>query len=66
MSDLPDLDRPLYGVEAIGRAVGLSKSRTYYCLEKGYIPASKIGKLWFTTPRRIRVFLDGDAAPRTA
>jgi hypothetical protein len=50
MSD--DIDTPIYGVDAIARATGRTKSQTYYALEKGHLPASKLGKIWFSTPRR--------------
>jgi hypothetical protein len=61
MSD--DIDTPIYGVDAIARATGRTKSQTYYALEKGHLPASKLGKIWFSTPRRIRAFLNGEAKP---
>jgi hypothetical protein len=62
MTEITDLDRPIYGAEAIGREIGLSKTRTFYALEKKLLPASKLGKIWFTTPRRLRAFLNGEAA----
>ena len=60
MSDISDLDRPIYGVDAISRALDLSKSQTYYVLEQGHLPASKMGRRWFTTTRRILAFLNGE------
>jgi hypothetical protein len=55
------LDRPLYGVRPIGRAAHLVDSKgkvdvrkTYYALERGYIDATKFGRRWVTTLRRIR------------
>jgi hypothetical protein len=57
-----DLDRPIYGAEAIGRAAGLLNDdgstnlrATYDGLEKGYIDANKFGlKKWVSTKRRAR------------
>lgn len=58
---LDDLDRPIYGVDAISRALDLTKRQTYWVLEQGHLPASKIGRRWFTTTRRILAFLNGEA-----
>jgi hypothetical protein len=63
------LDEPLYGAESIGRAAHLFDDdgnvdirKTYYALEKGYIDADKFGRLWVSTPRRIRRAFAGEAA----
>ena len=63
-----DLDRPLWGAEAIGREAGIlddngdvNLNRVYYALEEGYLPASKFGNLWLSTPRRIRSVRTGEA-----
>lgn len=48
------LDRPVYGAANIGRVVGLSRTRAYLALEKGYLDASKFGRLWVSTPRRLQ------------
>jgi hypothetical protein len=45
MSD--DIDTPIYGVDAIARATGRTKSQTYYALEKGHLPASKLERSGF-------------------
>jgi hypothetical protein len=60
---LDDLDKPIYGVDAIAAAANLTRSKAYYALEKGHLPASKLGKIWFSTPRRLRAFLNGEAKP---
>lgn len=57
-----DLDRPIWGVEAIAAAANLTRRQTYHALERGYLPASKIGRRWFTTPRRLRALFAGDSA----
>ena len=49
-----DLDRPIWGVKAIAAAANLTPRQTYHALEKGYLPAGKAGRKWFTTPRRLR------------
>jgi hypothetical protein len=55
------LDDPLLGVRAIGREAKIFTEngrvdvrKTYYALEKGYIDATKFGRRWISTPRRIR------------
>jgi hypothetical protein len=66
MTNIDDLDRVLWGAEAIGREAnvvdddGQVKIRaTYYLLEKGLLPANKIGGQWASTPRRIRARFAG-------
>jgi hypothetical protein len=63
------LDRPLWGAEAIGREANLVDDdgevhirKTFYLLEKGLLPGTKIGRQWTSTPRRIRHALAGEAA----
>jgi len=36
----------LWGVERIADFLGTSKRRTFYLLERGYVPAQKCGRLW--------------------
>jgi hypothetical protein len=56
-----DLDRPIYGAPAIGRAANLvdgkgevELAKVYRALQLGHIDADKFGlKLWVTTLRRI-------------
>jgi len=55
-----DLDVPIWGVKAIAEAANLTPRQTYHALEKGYLPASKAGRKWFTTPRRLRSLFDGN------
>jgi hypothetical protein len=57
-----ELDVPLWGAVAIGLAINRSPRQTVYMLERGLIPASKVGKSWVTTPRRLRERLVGEVA----
>jgi hypothetical protein len=66
---LDDPDRPIWGAEAIGREAGLVDAdgnvdvrKTFYLLEKGLLPAVKVGRQWSTTPRRLRGVFAGKAA----
>jgi hypothetical protein len=49
-----ELDRPRWGVPAIAEVVHLTVSQTYYALEKGFLPASKVGGKWVSTRRRLQ------------
>ena len=60
-SPLDALDRPIWGAAAIAVAANLLKEdgkpdlrKTYYLLEAGELPATKISDGWVTTPRRLR------------
>jgi hypothetical protein len=61
-----NLDRLLQGVEEIGREAAslharflkddgsIDTHKVYYGLEQGYLAGSKYGRLWISTPRKIR------------
>ena len=74
MSDIREhLDIPLWGAEAIGREAGLIHQNgdvnfraVYYALENGHLPATKVGKRWVSTRRRLRSVFAGDARDTTA
>jgi hypothetical protein len=51
------------GVKAIAIAANLSTRQTYHALERGHLPASKVGRKWVSTPRRLRSVFVGDAEP---
>jgi hypothetical protein len=62
-------DKLLNGAEAIGREAGfvngdgkVDLAKTYYALERGYLPASKRGRIWISTRNRIRGIYTGGAA----
>jgi hypothetical protein len=72
LAGLPD-DAPLNGAEEIGAAAGIFKGeevdlgRTFYLLENGSLPASKIGKGgWVSTLGRVRSVYRGEAGAREA
>jgi hypothetical protein len=54
-----DLDRLVWGVPAIAEIINRSTTKTYYLLEKGYVPGRKIGKLWTSTPRELLAAVTG-------
>jgi hypothetical protein len=70
MSPESDPDRLLKGVEEIGVVAAevhphflkedgktVDERKVYYGLEKGYLAGSKYGRLWISTPRKIRASL---------
>jgi hypothetical protein len=64
-----DLDQPIWGAEAIGREANIvdddgnvNLRKTFYQLENGLLPATKVGRLWASTRRRIRSVFAGEDA----
>jgi len=55
-----ELDKPIWGVEAIAAAANLTVRQAYHALESGYLPGSKAGRKWFTTPRRLLARFSGE------
>jgi hypothetical protein len=49
-----NLDKPVWGARDIGKEIGKPTRATYHLLEKGLLPATKIGGQWASTPRRLR------------
>jgi hypothetical protein len=52
-------DDVLFGAQAIADELGLELRKTFYLLERGYLPATKCGAMWTTTRSRLRRFFDG-------
>jgi hypothetical protein len=48
-----DLDSPLWGVKEIAPIIRRSPRQTYELIERGLIPAKKIGKSWVSTRRQL-------------
>jgi hypothetical protein len=47
---------------AIGREIGLDRAATYHLLERGLLPARRIGRRWVTTRTQLRQALTGERA----
>lgn len=56
-----DLDRVLWGAQAIGEEVGLKPHEAYYQLRLRRLPADKVGTQWVSTPRRLRAHFSGQS-----
>ena len=48
------LDCPLWGAQAIARAINRAPRATYHLLENGHLDADRVGGRWVSTPRRLR------------
>jgi len=53
------LDQPIWGAPSIAKVINRSPSETYYLLERGLVPARKIGKAWTSTPRELLAAVTG-------
>jgi hypothetical protein len=67
MSDIDEnLDATLWGADLIGLAANVVDEkgavdvrRTYYLLEKGLLPGTKVGRIWTSTRRLARSVTEG-------
>jgi hypothetical protein len=50
---IDDLDRPIWGCAAIAEIVERPTGQVFYMLNRGMIDATKVGKQWMTTKRRL-------------
>ena len=49
--------RVIWGAEAIAAVIGLDKQATYYLLQRGRLPARKVGDKWVAEEGRLLAFL---------
>jgi hypothetical protein len=68
---IDDETAPIWGAEAIGRAAGVFDKndnvdvrKAFYLLEEGFLPATKVGRRWTSTRRRLRRFFAGEPDER--
>jgi hypothetical protein len=47
------LEDILWGAAAIGEAIGRNTRVTYHLLERGLLPARKLGKVWVASRRKV-------------
>jgi hypothetical protein len=57
-----DSDDTLWGAKAFADEIGRPVRQTFYLLERGLIPARKIGNAWVGSRRKVRAHLSGDGA----
>jgi hypothetical protein len=51
--------QPVWGAENISKRLGVPLRKGFYLLEKGLIPARKVGKNWQSTEAELEDFLLG-------
>ena len=68
-NSVEDLDRVLWGAANIAAEANLftedgrpDERKAFYLLERGHLPATKVGRQWVTTPRRLRQLFAGESA----
>lgn len=54
--------KTLWGAKLIAAAIGKSVRQTFFLLEKGYIPARKVGAQWVADRQVLADFLRGAPA----
>jgi hypothetical protein len=53
--------KPVWGAEKIAEVLGVSLRKGFYLLEKGLVPARKVGGSWESTEGELEDFLLGRA-----
>ena len=48
-----DPDKPVWGAPNIAKVINKTTDATEHLLAKGHVDASKVGKIWVSTPRRL-------------
>jgi hypothetical protein len=55
--------RMIWGAEAIAQVIGVKKQKAYYLLQRGRIPARKVGDEWVAEEGKLLAYLtDTDSA----
>ena len=52
----------VWGCKAIAQVINKTPRATFHLLEKGQIPATKIGNQWATTRKKLREHFEGAPA----
>ena len=47
------MDHPVWGARAMAPIVNRNERQTFHMLEAGLLDATKVGKRWTSTPRRL-------------
>jgi hypothetical protein len=53
----------LWGAAEIGRVIGKPPRATFHLLERGLLPAKKVGKQWCASRHKLLHALTGEEAP---
>ncbi|RWF41854.1 MAG: hypothetical protein EOS65_10955 [Mesorhizobium sp.] len=57
-----DDDKIIWGAKAIGQEIDRTERQTFHLLERGLLPATKVGDQWTSTRRRLRRMFGGEEA----
>jgi Helix-turn-helix domain len=57
---IQDDTTPVWGASEIARETGLDRGAAYHLLNKGLLPATKIGRKWVSTRDQLRRALIGE------
>jgi hypothetical protein len=60
---LDPLDKPIRGAKAIGKAIGENERVAFNLLQGHQLPATKVGRHWTTTARRLIARFNEDVPP---
>jgi hypothetical protein len=52
----------IWGAASIAAAIGKTKRATFHLLERGVIPARKIGNQWCASRRKLQAHFEGETA----
>jgi hypothetical protein len=47
-------DTPIWGASAISAVIRRTEREAYYLLNRGLLDATKVGKIWVSSERRLR------------
>ena len=53
MSETSEMERPVWGAEAIGQVIGRNRNQTFHLLVTGKLPATKVGDSWVAMPSEL-------------
>jgi hypothetical protein len=59
---LVDIDKPIWGIVDIASAINKTPKATAHLLRQGRVPATKNGKLWISSLRRLRELTAAETA----
>ena len=61
-SNESDPDRPIWGAREIAKVINRPERAVFHLLEKGHLPAGKVGGTWVTSRRKLLQHIGIEAA----
>lgn len=62
MTEELEKSRPVWGARAIGKEIGRTERQVFHMLEKGLLPARKVGDVWVADANALHALIKGEAA----